>query len=261
MFDGYSTLVTEVATRALKAAWYQKWFVHRRLRPEAFGGLIHLTKIRTRNYQLSNKILSSNVLDEIAKKNKHLNDKYNRHDQNPPAGGKYYLLPMAFPEGSPTHPSYPAGHATVAGACVTVLKAWFNEDYPIQNPLIPSDDGTKLKQYGGPGKNDLTLGGELNKLAANIAIGRNMAGVHYRSDYIQSVKLGEMVAIDTLQNNKIGILQDQRNTYLERNYSLTIKKEYRFVDTTNDVVIKHDPYRWRRKIILRIFDYWSFIFL
>jgi hypothetical protein len=50
-----------------------------------------------------------------------------------------------------------------------------------------------------------------------------------------------MVAIDTLQNNKIGILQDQRNTYLERNYSLTIKKEYRFVDTTNDVVIKHDP--------------------
>jgi hypothetical protein len=113
--------------------------------------------------------------------------------------------------------------------------------YPIQNPLIPSDHGTKLKQYGGPGKNDLTLGGELNKLAANIAIGRNMVGVHYRSDYIQSVKLGEMVAIDTLQNNKIGILQDQRNTYLERNYSLTIKKEYRFVDTTNDVVIKHDP--------------------
>jgi len=235
------TLVTEVATRALKAAWYQKWFVHRRLRPEAFGGLIHLTKIGTRNYPISNKILGSGVLDEIAKKNKHLNDKYNRHDQNPPAGGKYYLLPMAFPEGSPTHPSYPAGHATVAGACITVLKAWFNEDYPIQNPLIPSDDGTKLKQYNGPGKNDLTLGGELNKLAANIAIGRNMAGVHYRSDYIQSVKLGEMVAIDTLQNNKIGILQDQRNTYLERNYSLTIKKEYRFVDTTNDVVIKHDP--------------------
>jgi hypothetical protein len=35
------SLVTEVASRALKAVWYQKWFVHRRLRPEAFGGLIH----------------------------------------------------------------------------------------------------------------------------------------------------------------------------------------------------------------------------
>jgi hypothetical protein len=42
-----------------------------------------------------------------------------------PAGSA--LLPMAFPEGSPTHPAYGAGHATVAGACVTILKAWFKE--------------------------------------------------------------------------------------------------------------------------------------
>jgi PAP2 superfamily len=127
----------------------------------------------------------------------------------------YNEICIAFPEGSPTHPSYPAGHATVAGACVTILKARFNEDYPIKNPVITNDDGTALRNYNGPGKDQLTLGGELNKLAANIAIGRNMAGVHYRSDYIESVKLGEMVAI--------GILQDQRNTYFE-NYSLTLKR-------------------------------------
>jgi hypothetical protein len=35
-----NVLVTEVAARALKAVWYQKWFVHRRLRPEAFAGRI-----------------------------------------------------------------------------------------------------------------------------------------------------------------------------------------------------------------------------
>jgi hypothetical protein len=35
------TLVTEIATRALKAVWFQKWHVHRRMRPEAFGGRIH----------------------------------------------------------------------------------------------------------------------------------------------------------------------------------------------------------------------------
>ena len=35
------SLVTEVASRALKAVWLQKWFVHRRLRPEAFAGLIN----------------------------------------------------------------------------------------------------------------------------------------------------------------------------------------------------------------------------
>jgi len=36
-------------------------------------------------------------------------------------GWKVHLLPMAFPEGSPIHPAYGAGHATVAGACVTIL--------------------------------------------------------------------------------------------------------------------------------------------
>jgi hypothetical protein len=35
------SLAPEVSTRALKAQWLQKWFVHRRLRPEAFVGLIH----------------------------------------------------------------------------------------------------------------------------------------------------------------------------------------------------------------------------
>src|SRR5262249_28728887 len=36
----FKTLMCEVATRALKAVWYQKWFVHRRLRPEVFAGRI-----------------------------------------------------------------------------------------------------------------------------------------------------------------------------------------------------------------------------
>jgi hypothetical protein len=36
------------------------------------------------------------------------------------------LLPVAFPEGCPTHPSYPAAHACNAGACATILKAFFN---------------------------------------------------------------------------------------------------------------------------------------
>lgn len=33
---------------------------------------------------------------------------------------------MAFQEGSPMHPSYGAGHATVAGACVTILRPFFD---------------------------------------------------------------------------------------------------------------------------------------
>jgi hypothetical protein len=35
-----TVLLSEAWQRALKAVWYQKWFVHRRLRPEAFGRLV-----------------------------------------------------------------------------------------------------------------------------------------------------------------------------------------------------------------------------
>src|SRR5437763_8932131 len=37
-------LVARVANTALKAVWYPKWMVHRRLRPEEFGGRVHAHK-------------------------------------------------------------------------------------------------------------------------------------------------------------------------------------------------------------------------
>jgi hypothetical protein len=188
------SLVTEVATRALKAMWYQKWSVHRRLRPEAMAGLVHLTRERLANYPVNPEILNAQVLDRV-------------HS----AYGTY-LLPMAFPEGCPTHPSYGAGHATVAGACVTILKAWFDESFALPRPVMPDASGLSLIAYSGP---DLTVGNELNKLAANIAIGRNAAGVHYRSDCSESVYLGEEIALD--------ILEEQKSTYNET-FSFTLTR-------------------------------------
>jgi hypothetical protein len=47
----FKVLVSAVATLALKAVWYQKWFVHRRLRPEAFAGRVHFHKTKQREYQ------------------------------------------------------------------------------------------------------------------------------------------------------------------------------------------------------------------
>jgi len=32
------SLLAEVSNRALKAVWFHKWYVHRTLRPEAYGG-------------------------------------------------------------------------------------------------------------------------------------------------------------------------------------------------------------------------------
>ena len=193
-----ATLLCEVSTRALKSVWNQKWFVHRRLRPEAFGGRVDRTLYHGANYPVHTEILNS------------LSTK-SRLGGYMPAGNAF--LPMAFPEGSPTHPAYGAGHATVAGACVTILKAWFDENFVIQNPLMPDATGQSLVPY--TGGDTLTVGGELNKIASNVALGRNVAGVHWRSDGTESLLLGEALAIS--------ILKDQKNCYNETfsGFSLT----------------------------------------
>jgi hypothetical protein len=185
------SLVTEVATRALKAVWYQKWFVHRRLRPEAMGGLIHNHLKGTASYPIHPEILATGAGT--------VSDRVRSH--NLAKGSDSFLLPMAFREGSPTHPAYGAGHATVAGACVTILKAWFDESYVIPDPVVSNNMGTGL--VPAPGNPSLTVGGELNKVAANIAIGRNMGGVHWRTDYTESVKLGEAIALTVLEEQNL----------------------------------------------------------
>ncbi len=129
-----------------------------------------------------------------------------------------HLLPMAFTEGSPMHASYGAGHGTVAGACVTVLKAFFDHGRPLAvtqkgpgQAFIPVKGGAELDLVGVKDRDgnaaSLTVEGELNKLAANIAIGRDWAGVHYFTDYIESIRMGEQIAI--------GILQEQKLTFQE----------------------------------------------
>jgi hypothetical protein len=200
-----ATLLCEVSTRALKAVWFQKWFVHRRLRPEAMAERVDRTLFHSAGYPVNAEILNSF-------------SNSNRLGGFMPVGNA--LLPMAFPEGSPTHPAYGAGHATVAGACVTILKAWFKETTRLVDigldPVQPTDDGLSLVPYTGSDADDLTVGGELNKIAANVALGRNTAGVHWRSDANESLKLGEQIAI--------GILKEQRACYNEvfNGFSLTI---------------------------------------
>jgi hypothetical protein len=105
------------------------------------------------------------------------------------------------------HTSYGSGHATVAGACATMLKAFYDESAVIQNPVMinPADNGLTLVSYTGP--DTLTVGGELNKLVSNVSQGRNHAGVHWRTDATEANRLGEQAAIN--------ILADMFETYRE----------------------------------------------
>ncbi|MEM1287464.1 MAG: bromoperoxidase [Pseudomonadota bacterium] len=241
------SLVTEVATRCLKAVRRQKFNYHRRARPEVMGGRLSVAGssdasalgVAQEAFDAMLNEIPQDLRDAIIEHNKRQNalpesarrvtcsnvlfpdgvadaDAFEHHN---------LLLPMAFPEGSPMHPAYGAGHATVAGGCVTMLKAFF-EMFESNNSFVPREfrvdaDG-KLTESGGTAlayeanadgsalveskmEGPLTLQGELDKLAANISIGRNMAGVHYYSDYYDSARMGERIAL--------GILMEQSPTY------------------------------------------------
>ncbi len=186
--------VTRAARPALEAAWFQKWLVHRRLRPEEYGGRIHNQLTGAARYPIHPQTLNAQALEETFKR-------YGT-----------YLLPQAYAEGCPTHPSYPSGHSTFIGAMVTMLKAYFDESFMIPNPVTTSSDGLSLVPYEGT---PLTLGGELNKLASNIGNARIFAGVHFRSSNGNAMQLGERIAIS--------IMRDYQSTYNEafKGFSLT----------------------------------------
>ena len=230
------SLVTEVATRALKAVRFQKFNIHRRLRPEAVGGWVtHYQNGSTNNIGAVSELVSAlgqnvpgvgkTLLDDVASHNVTQNMQPDRAADANNSFPFSYLLPMAFPEGSPMHPAYGAGHATVAGACVTILKAFFDHSYELRKSDgsflayeadtsgTPDTWGNQLVDASSCLDRPLTVEGELNKLAANISIGRNWAGVHYFTDYIESLRMGEQIAI--------GILEEQKLTYGE-NFSMTV---------------------------------------
>jgi len=171
-------LLAVVTQVALKACWYQKWLVHRRIRPEEFAGRVEAHLRKSAEMPVHASLLSSAALEEARRR------------------WGTALLAQPYPEGCPTHPSYPAGHAAIAGACATVLKACLDESHVLPEPAVVSADGLSLQPWKGA---DLTVGNELDKLASNIALGRDFGGVHWRSDGVEGLKLGEEVAIRLLE--------------------------------------------------------------
>jgi hypothetical protein len=195
-----ASAVAAVAGAAIRAVWYQKWWVHLRHRPESGGGIVYLLKTgkgATIEGHVSNTVLNSKAVAASF------------------AANNSYLLSQAFPEGSPTHPAYPTGHGAVAGACITALKFFFKGDDPVPNPIV-STDGNTTSSYTGPDANMLTVNGELHKLASNISFGHGIhAGIHWRSDTLTSIQLGEAVALS--------FLRDHARTYNE-SFTVTLTK-------------------------------------
>lgn len=203
--------IPEMATRALKGAWFHKWTVNLRQRPEEVGALVHARLTNRSPLPQASAKLHPDVLNSQA-----VAKTFSQFGS--------YLMPQSFPEGAPTHPCYPTGHGTVAGACITAIKFFFDGNQPIR-PLLQavgsdvmqsSEDGLSLVPYTGADRDSLTINGELSKLAFNITFGHGIhSGIHFRSSSRESVLLGEQIGIS--------VLNDRALTYNEP-FSINITK-------------------------------------
>lgn len=216
----FLTSIAAVSRAAIRLAWVNKWQNVNKLRPEHLAARVVWCESvepprRTPSMQELYNNQSAGVLNLIRLSNKGRLDSVRIADDGsngplPPdinTALPEVFLPQMYTEGSPGHPSYPAGHAVVAGACVTIMKAFLKTHTKegdrirwksvLGDPVIPSRHGDQLKvdQTRPP----ITLVGELNKLASNVAIGRSIAGVHYRSDSSAGLALGEELALSYLR--------------------------------------------------------------
>ncbi len=163
-------LLARVTDAALRACWFQKWQVYRRMRPEEYAGRFHFARLAQ------------------------LPDEFPRWLKDTDAAQRIYLkygtwlLPQAYPMGAPAHPAYPGGHAAIAGACATVLKAWYPEPCTIN--------------IGGP---PISVIDAVDQLADDMSMGRSLAGVHFRSDNIAGLQLGERVALAILAEDRLSL--------------------------------------------------------
>lgn len=181
-----TAMVAEGINNTIRAAYWQKFFVHRTLRPEAYGGLVHHRLVHgVSDYPIADEALRSEAVDRTR------------------ARQGTHLLSQIYPDGSPNFGAYPGGASSVGSVAATLFKAFFDESRVIENPVQPDPrDPTRLVPYaGGP----LTLGGELNKLATNFGFARNWGGIHWRSDASASMPIGEQIAIGMLREMRMTV--------------------------------------------------------
>ena len=209
---GFPDLLAAVASSArtgLQIAWPQKWFKNLKIRPEAMAmRMAQMTNSSSPDVRAALRaIVNDDFLSKLESFNEtrkwatYIDPNLSPNEQEIPddTPEMWPLLEMLYPEGSPTHPSYPAGHAAVAGAVVTVMKA-FSVTHEGRTPLpwpstaYTSDDGINLIEVDSTEAASMTINGELNKLAQNVEAGRVFAGVHYPSDE-SGIILGEDVSL------------------------------------------------------------------
>ena len=176
------SLVTEVATRALKAQWFQKWWVLGVLRPEEFAGRVYHQKAGAADYPIHDDLFNSPSLTNRGQ-------------------ARYTPIADGFPRGLADASCLWFRSRDRRGRVCDDPQGVFRQSATIDDPKVPNQDDAELVDY--TDQVPLTVLGELNKVASNVATGRNAAGVHWRTDFTGAITLGEEVAISILDEQNM----------------------------------------------------------
>ena len=214
-YDDVLASVAGVTMQALRQSYAHKWIEHRKIRPDAVAMRLDTFKraaalgVEAAVAQIPlAPLLVSQFFEGSASKAAFMEELADANLAR--AGERNYLLPLLYPP--PGHPSSTHGHAVVAGACATVLKAMLTTtDAATGAPLAwggvggvggvaltAGAGGETVRPYNGSIAG-MTLEGEIDKLAHNVAAGRNWAGVHFRTELEYSLFLGEAVGLRYLR--------------------------------------------------------------
>ena len=188
-----------VITAVASTAAHHKWGVNMSLRPEALAQRYHYADTLNNNHGLFDDVpgfqfIKDRVNGEMAPFITEVQAQ----------SGSTALLRTVRGNSSPMDSSMPSLWSVVAGACITIYKAYldchdeFDQELVWPNTVQHSLTGGLPVAYTVPPGATITINGELNKLCSNLGQAQCWLGEAFRSDL--AYELGESIAIRYLQD-------------------------------------------------------------
>ena len=174
-------LLAEGTSYAVRASYWQKYFVHRTVRPEAYGGLAH--------HRLANGVSDYPLHDDFL-----------RSEALKRSKAKYgtYLLSQTYPgvrrctPPIPAAPRSPGRHGPCSKRSSTRAGSFRSADSPIRS-IRPA-----RALYGSPAHGRRRA----EQARGEQRLGRNWSGIHGAPTPLPRVAAGEAVAISILRNER-----------------------------------------------------------
>ncbi|KAJ1618448.1 phosphatidic acid phosphatase type 2/haloperoxidase [Pavlovales sp. CCMP2436] len=194
--------VNHVTIGAMRVAWHTKWSMIMQIRPEVLAQRLELVRKFPELVNGKRPIPGLAAIQQNMQAASGLLQMVFNDNKKWTGGEESLLLALQYPEGSPTHPSHPGtsrwardGRWRMSNDPKGDARDARGRSRRQARPAEASALGDVLIVYEGEDVSEMTVNGELNKLGTNIALSRDWAGVHFRTDGDGGLLLGEEFAI------------------------------------------------------------------